>query len=371
MDAKTIYPINSKRLISTFVELASISSPSWNEHEIIAYIEKRLKKLGVKCEKYPCGSSFNLLGVLDSDSKKEPILLSAHMDTVTPCDKVKPIISGGKIMSDGTSVLGSDNKAAIAMFLEAFEVMRENSMPHGRIEMLLSCAEEVGLCGAKGFDISLLKAKIGYVLDGNGPIGSMILKAPYQYDLKLIVKGKAAHAGMEPERGINAIVTLADIISKLPNGRLDHETTINAGVISGGRATNVVAPEACCLLEMRSIDIEKIKNLEREVRETAKQTCAYFGAKLRIEKTVRYHGFILKENNPAVKSAKKAMLAVNIKPLYTSSGGGSDTNIFNKSQINAVNLSSGMNNVHTTSEFIKIKDIIKGADLALSLINCS
>jgi len=371
MDIKTTYPINSKRLISTFINLASIPSPSWNEHKVIAYIEKRLKKLGIKFEKYSCGASFNLLSVLDGGSPKKPVLLSAHMDTVTPCDKVNPIISGGKIMSDGTSVLGSDNKAAIAMFLEAFEVMRENSMPHGRIEMLLSCAEEVGLCGAKNFDISLLKAKTGYVLDSSGPIGAMILKAPYQYDLKLIVKGKAAHAGMEPEKGVNAIAALAGIISKLPNGRLDHETTINAGIISGGHATNVVAPEASCLFEMRSIDVKKIKELERNVRETAKQVCASFGARLYIEKTVQYHGFILKKNNPVVKYAEKAMRAVNIKPLYASSGGGSDTNIFNKSQINAVNLSSGMNNVHTTSEFIKIKDMIKGADLVLSLIDCA
>ena len=371
MDIKTVYPINSKRLISTFIDLASIPSPSWNEHKVIAYIEKRLKKLGVKSEKYPCGASFNLLSVLDGDNARKPVLLSAHMDTVTPCDKVKPVISGGKIMSDGTSVLGSDNKAAIAMFIEAFEVIRENSMPHGRIEMLLSCAEEVGLRGAKNFDVSLLKAKIGYVLDSGGPIGVMILKAPYEYDLKLIVKGKAAHAGMEPEKGINAIAVLADIISKLPNGRLDHETTINVGLISGGRATNVVAPEASCLLEMRSIDVKKIKVLEKRVRETAKQVCASFGAKLRIEKTIQYHGFSLKENNPVVKAAEKAMRAVNIKPLYASSGGGSDTNIFNKSQINAINLSSGMNNVHTTSEFIKIKDMIKSADLVLSLIDCS
>ena len=371
MNIKTIYPVNSKRLISTFIDLASISSPSWNEHEVVAYIEKRLKKLGIKSQKYPCGVSFNLLGVLEGGSEKKPILLSAHMDTVTPCDKVKPVISGGKIMSDGTTILGSDNKAAIAMFLEAFEVMREKSMPHGRIEALFSCAEEVGLRGVKNFDISLLKAKIGYALDCGGPIGSMILKAPYQYNLKLIVKGKAAHAGMEPEKGINAIAALAGIISNLPNGRLDYETTINAGVISGGHATNIVAPEASCLLEMRSIDIKKIKALEKKVRETAKQVCASFGANLRIEKSVQYHGFILEENNPVIKSAEKAMLAVNIKPLYTSSGGGSDANIFNKSKINVVNLSSGINNAHTTSEFIKIKDMVKGADLVLSLIEYS
>ena len=371
MDVKTVYPINSRRLISTFIDLASISSPSWNEHKIIAYIEKRLKKLGIKTEKYSCGPSFNLFCVFDGSSGKKPVLLSAHMDTVTPCDEVKPVISGGKITSDGTSVLGSDNKAAIAAFLEAFEVIRETSMPHGRIETLLSCAEEVGLRGAKNFDMSLLKAKTGYVFDTGGPIGSMVLKAPHEYDLKLTVKGRAAHAGMEPEKGINAIAALAGIISKLPDGRLDHETTINAGIISGGRATNVVAPEASCLLEMRSIDRKKINALEKKVRETAKQACASFGARLHIEKTVQYYGFILNENNPAVKSAEKAMLAVNIKPLHTSSGGGSDTNIFNKSGINAVNLSSGMNNVHTTSEFIKIKDMIKSADLALSLIDCS
>jgi tripeptide aminopeptidase len=235
--------------------------------------------------------------------------------------------------------------------------------------MLLSCAEEVGLCGAKNFDTSLLKAKTGYVLDSSGPIGTIIVQAPYEYDLKVTVKGRAAHAGMEPEKGLNAIVVLAGIIAKLPNGRLDSETTINVGIISGGQATNIVTPEAQCTLEMRSIDINKIKALEKNVRVIARDVCASFGAKLRVEKTIQYHGFILKENERVIKTAGRAMRSVNIKPVLALSGGGSDTNIFNKSNIRAANLSCGMRNIHTTSEFIKIDDLIKGADLVLALIS--
>lgn len=369
MPAKTIYPINEQRLISTFTDLASIPSPSWHEHAVIDYISGRLDKLGVKTKRYPCGQSFNLLSVLEGDKCRQPIILSAHMDTVRPCDFIKPIVTKRRISSDGTSVLGSDDKAAIAMFIEAFEVLRENKMPHGTIEMLLSCAEEVGLHGIKGFNMSLLSAKTGFVFDSTGPIGTMILKAPYQYNFNLTVKGKAAHAGMEPEKGINAIVALANIIAKLPNGRIDHETTLNVGLISGEGSTNIVTPKAECTLEMRSIDIKKINSLENLLRQTAEETCAAFGAKVQIKKTVQYSGFILKENNPAVKIADKAVRLIGLKPLHISSGGGSDTNILNKSKINAINLSCGMKQIHTTREYIEIKDLLKGADLVLSLIN--
>ena len=369
MQVKRSYPINEQRLISTFIDLASIPSPSWHEHKVISYIESRLKKLGIQTKKHPCEESFNLLAVLEGSKQRRGIMLSAHMDTVHPCESIKPVVTATRISSDGTSVLGGDDKAAIAMFIEAFEVIKEHNLPHGKIEMLLSCAEEVGLRGIKGFDTSFITAKTGFVFDSSGPIGTMILKAPYQYNLKLKVKGKAAHAGMEPEKGINAIVVLSNIIAKLPNGRIDEETTLNVGIISGGVSTNIVTPTAECILEMRSINLDKINSLENLVRTTAKERCAAFKAKLQIEKSVQYHGFILKENDLTVQIADKAVRAIGLKPIHIASGGGSDTNIFNKSKISAINLSCGMKNIHTTQEFIEIKDLFKGANLVLSLIS--
>ena len=363
-----MHKINKDRLISTFLDLVSISSPSWKEHSVMDYIEKRLSKLGIGFRELPCGGSFNLLADMQGTTPQQAILLSGHMDTVGPCDKISPVVTETRITSDGTSILGSDDKAAIAMFLEAFEVIREKNIPHGNVEMLLTCAEEVGLQGIKQFDMSLLKSRLGFVLDSGGPVGTMIMKAPYQYSMEIRVKGKAAHAGMEPEKGISAIVVLAAIISQLPNGRLDEETTINVGIISGGKATNIVAEESYCKLEMRSIDQKKIKSLEAGVRETAKEVARSFGAKVHINRAVEYPGFTLKDTAPVVRLAERAMRSIRLNPKHIISGGGSDTNIFNKSGIHAINLSCGMQNVHTTGEFIMTKDLVKGAELVLALI---
>lgn len=363
--------INQQRLISTFTDLASISSPSWHEHDLIDYIEKRLSKLNIQMKKIPCGESFIVLAELKGDESRPPILLSGHMDTVNPCTDVKPIVGEKKITSDGTTVLGSDDKSAIAQFLEAFEVIAENGIQHGPVEMLLSCAEEVGLCGAKAFDTSQLKSKIGFVFDGSGSVGEMTVKAPYQYTMELHITGKAAHAGMEPEKGISAIAALAEIITKIPNGRVDEETTINVGIISGGSVTNIVAPEAYCKLEMRSISRSKIKALETEVKATAREVAKSFKAKIKIDREEEYPGFMLKETEPVVALADRAMRAAKITPRPAASGGGSDTNIYNRpgSGLRMINLSSGMQNVHTTSEYIKISDLVKGARLVLALID--
>jgi tripeptide aminopeptidase len=364
-----MYRINRKRIVRTFTELARIPSPSWKESGVIDYIINSVKNLPVDVKKYPCGESHNLLLTVNGEKKRRPVLFSAHMDTVTPCENIRPVVDDKKISSDGTTILGSDDKAAIAIFLEGLRVIAETGMRHSPMEMLFSCAEEVGLCGIKCFDMSVLRSKCAFVFDSDGRIGKIVLKAPYHSTMNITVVGKAAHAGMEPEKGINAIRILSEIITRLPSGRIDFETTLNVGTITGGRATNIVAEKAACVLEVRSIDKKKLMLNEAIVRQTARDITAQSGARCTVTRTLEYSGFNIKENDPVVRIAADAMRRVGITHQFEVSGGGSDTNVFNRAGIRAVNVSAGMQRVHTAQEFILIKDLMDGANLLLSIVN--
>ncbi len=364
-----MFEINTKRLIKTFTDMTKISSPSWREEKMRNYIVDAVKKLNVKTRSFPCGDSYNLLLTKPGDPKRKPVLFSAHMDTVTPCDNVRPVVAATKITSDGTTILGSDDKAAIAMFLEGLRYIAETGMPHSTIEMLITCAEELGLLGMKGFDTSVLKSKHAFVFDSDGPVGKIVLQAPYHSTMTITVKGKAAHAGMEPEKGINAINVIADIITRLPSGRVDHETTVNVGTIAGGRATNIVAEKAECVLESRSLNYQKLKEQENTIRSIAKKVTAGYGARCGITRTLEYSGFSISPKDRIAVLAARAMERVGIRHQFEVSGGGSDTNILNRAGISAINLSAGMQKVHTTSEFIMIRDLINGTKVVLSLVD--
>jgi tripeptide aminopeptidase len=364
-----MFTINKKRLIKTFTDMAKLSSPSWHEERMRKYIIDSVRGLGVKARSFPCGNSYNLLLTKPGDPKRKPVLFSAHMDTVTPCDNVKPVVTATKITTDGTTILGSDDKSAIAMFLESLRHIAETGMPHGAIEMLISCAEEVGLHGMKCFDTSVLKSKQAFVFDSDGRIGKIVLQAPYHSTMTITIRGRAAHAGMEPEKGINAINVLAEIITRLPSGRIDHETTVNVGTITGGRATNIVAEKAECVLEARSLDIKKLKKQEIAIRSIAKEVAAGRGARCGIGYTMEYSGFSISPDDRIAVYAARAMERIGIRHQFEVSGGGSDTNILNKAGISAINLSAGMEKVHTTGEFIMIRDLVDGTKLVLSIID--
>jgi tripeptide aminopeptidase len=350
------------------MDLVKIPSPSWEEEKVIAYIVRRLKKMGLRYKKIPCDGSHNLYFSLDGSPETPAVLFSAHTDTVTPCVNVRPRRTSTRIVTDGTTILGSDDKAAIAMFLEALEHVRENRISHGPVEVLLTCAEEIGLKGIKLFDMSLLKSKQAFVFDCSGPVGKIIIQAPYHLNMNLKVRGRAAHAGIEPEKGINAINVLSEIITRLPSGRIDGETTVNIGVIGGGRATNIVAEESHCMLEIRSLSRVKMKELEKSIRDTAKRVSAARKARIDVESTLEYSGFTIKKTSPITRIVDKSMRSIGVAPEYITSGGGSDTNVFNKSGIRAVNLSCGMMNVHSTDEYIAIEDLIRGTRLVVSII---
>ncbi len=364
-----MYKINRKRLVKTFVDLAKIPSPSWKEAEVADYIIKTLRPLRVECKLYPCGESHNLLARIDGDNSRKPVLFSCHMDTVTPCENVSPVVTDKKITSDGTTVLGADDKSAIAVFLEAVRVIRENKIQHGPIEMLFSCAEEIGLNGAKEFDLSVLKARRAFIFDSEGDIGRIILKSPTQFTMNITIKGRAAHAGIAPEKGINSIRVSSEIISRIPNGRIDEETTVNVGVISGGQASNIVPEETSFELEVRSMNVKKLKGIVSEIEKTIRAVSKEYKAKPVIGKRLEYWGFSISRESAIVKVIDKAVRKIGITPVYEASGGGSDTNIINRAGIRAVNLSIGMRKVHTRDEFILIDDLVDGARLILSIVD--
>lgn len=168
--------------------------------------------------------------------------------------------------------------------------------------------------------MSILKSRTAFVFDSGGSIGKIIMKAPYHSSMELFVKGKAAHAGMEPENGVSAITVLAKIIADIPNGRIDEETTANVGTISGGTATNIVSPEACCKLEVRSISNKKLKEIESQIRATAKNIAADHRAGVTIQRELKYPGFTIKENDRIVRIASDALNAIGIKPSLEISG---------------------------------------------------
>jgi len=255
------------------------------------------------------------------------------------------------------------------MFIEGIRHLKENSLRHGAIEFLLTCAEEVGLCGIKGFDLSVLDSRMAFVYDSDGPVGKIIIRAPYDMNFTVKIKGRAAHAGMEPEKGINAIKILSEIITSLPTGRIDEETTMNVGVITGGRATNIVPEDAECRLEIRSIDKMKLGYYQKQMKDTVKKTASQYGARSTVHERVDYTGYSLSPGEKIVAVAERAIKNLGIRPRLLSTGGGSDTNVFNRFGIKAVNLSCGMRNVHTKKEYINIRDLLNGTRLMLEIIS--
>ena len=360
--------VNKKRLIKRFVDMAKISSPSWQEEGIIDYLTEVFSGINVKVRKYKCDDSYNLLVKIKGDKNIKPLLFSSHMDTVHPCKNIRPVVSENRISSDGTTILGADDKSAIAIFIEAAYCLQENNIQHGPIEFLFSCAEEVGLKGVKGFDFSQTKAKYAFVFDTEGRIGKIMLKAPYHSVTDIAVKGRAAHAGIQPENGISAIRVASEIISQIPHGRIDNETTVNVGIISGGSATNIVAEECTLKLEARSLDHSKLKSIEREIERIAKTVARQNKAGVKINKELEYYGYTLNTEDALIKLTERALKRIRLKSEFAVSGGGSDTNIINRSGIKAVNLSVGMRNVHTTREYIPIVDLVNGTKFVLSII---
>lgn len=360
--------INPGRLIETFIELIQINSPSFCENEIAAWLIERLIALGLTVDSQNYGESFNLTGRKAGTVQGiEPIILSCHMDTVEPTKGLKLIREGGIIKSDGRTILGADDKSGIAEILEALHVLKEQGLPHGDIEVVFTSAEERGLVGAKNLDFGSLKSRIALVLDCSGSIGRVVLAAPTHDSYVMRITGRAAHAGIEPERGTSAIKAAARIISEVPDGRIDPNTTANIGIIRGGTATNIVPKEVAIEGEIRSHDADSLEKTKNAIFDTARRLAKKNQVKLQIEENRQYHGFHISEADEFVLLIKKVCEDLSITPEFIVYGGGSDANIFNSHGIKSLVISSGMQMPHTTDEFIKEEDLSKAALILLGV----
>lgn len=374
--------INQQRLSEEFVRLAEINSPPLKESVIARYLTGRLQRLGAdvrfdNASSITGGEVGNLVAALPGTGKTtEPLLFSVHMDTVEPGGQVEPVLRDGVFYSAGDTVLGADDKAGIAELFEALEVVREQKIPHGPIEIVITIAEEIGLVGAKHFDYSMVTARRGYALDTEG-VDQMVLQAPGANHLQIEIEGLASHAGMVPERGLSAIQTAALAISQMRLGRIDHETTANIGRIEGGVARNIIPQHLSIVGEARSHDAQKLQEQTEHMlacfEEAAAQMARPINGELvrpQISATVRsdFPSMSVAEDAPVVTLARAAAATVGHDLNVRLGGGGSDANIFNANGIETIILATGMTRVHTHDESVAVADMVHVAELLVEII---
>jgi tripeptide aminopeptidase len=356
-----------------FVELAAIPSPSGRERVVADRVTGYLLALALEVDEDDAGARIdstmgNLLCRVEPTAEGTPLFFCAHLDTVPVEAEIEPVVEDGVVRNAAGTILGADDKSAVAAMLEATRRVVAENRPHAGIELLFTPKEEVGLRGADAFDASRLEARVGYVYDHAGPVGEVILGAPYQRKLDVVFRGRAAHAGMYPEEGRSAIAAAARAISDLRLGRLDEETTANVGQIVGGTARNVV-PDRCTLLaEARCHDEAKLGELVQEMLETI--TFAAQVADCDVETKVEGHarGYRFRREDEPVRLAVAALERAGIQPTFGLSGGGADANVFNDRGLQCLNLANGMTDIHTPSERIALEDLDRMVDVTLALI---
>ncbi len=377
----TAIEIDRDRLANTFRDLVCIDSPSREEGEVAKWVRETLtREIGAEIEedqsRDQTGSETgNIIVRIPGTREATPVFFNAHLDTVEPGRGIRPVFKDGVFRSDGTTVLGSDDKAAVAILIEVARLLKGHEVSHGPIEFLFTVCEEIGLLGAKAFDPALLTARMGYALDSDD-LDLLINRAPCATRFKVKIIGKAAHAGVSPEQGINAIQIAARALAELPLGRIDKYTTANVGLIHGGKATNIVPDEVEIEGEVRSHNPEKL----HEVQDQILGIFHRIALKSRQEKDQRlprvetgviddYPLMSVPEGHAVVTTAMEAAKALGRRLRLDMTGGGSDANVFNGKGLSTLVMGIGMHKVHTTSEFIRLDDMVASAELVLQIIS--
>lgn len=369
--------INEERVIGQFVELVQIDSETRHERNIADYLKRKFYDLGL--EVIEDGSSTktghaagNLIATLNPSGDTAhvpPFLFTCHMDTVTPGNGIKPVIGDdGWIRSDGTTILGADDKAGVAALLEVIQVLHENQLPHGKIQFVITAGEESGLIGSRALEASYLDAKYGFAIDCNGEVGSICIGAPTQARVEIEIYGKSAHAGVNPEDGISAIQVAGKAIARMNLGRIDEETTANIGKFEGGGQTNIVPDYVKLYAEARSLSQEKVIKQLQDMKQAVDSACKDYGARGEFHSEIIYPAFRFSEQDEVVMMAKQAASNLSLSGRTFTSGGGSDANVFNGLGVPTVNLAVGYENIHTTEERIRKEDIVRTAQFALEII---
>jgi tripeptide aminopeptidase len=366
--------VNEKRLVQLFVDLVRQNTPPRAEKEASEIGRKVLEELGFVCEYDDAGEKVggtvgNLIAFKKGTLPDAPsIFFSAHFDTVEPTPGMEPIFDGDIIKSNGQTILGADDKSGLAPILEAMRILDEQSIPHGDIQLLLTICEEIGLVGAKHLDPARIKAQFGYVLDAGPPVGSLVYSAPTQDIFEVWIHGKPAHAGAQPEDGISAILVAARAIARMKLGRIDHETTANVGIITGGTATNIIPAECYLKCEARSRIQAKLDKQRGHMIACFEEEAAAAGVTVEIKNENAYVGYELGMDDPVLTIGMAAAERIGLEPLLRVTGGGADANIFNTNGVPTTVLGCGMMNIHRHDEYVRISDMVKSTQLVVSIV---
>ena len=356
-----------------FLELARVPSPSGEERVVADQVIEYLHALALPVDEDDVGTRIdstigNLLCRIAPNGEGAPLFFCAHLDTVPPDGRLEPVVVDGFVRNAGGTILGADNKSAVVAMLEGVRRVLAENRPHAGIELVFTPKEEVGLRGAEAFDQERLHARVGYVYDHAGPIGEVILGAPYQVKLDASFRGRAAHSGMYPEEGRSAIAAAARAIADLRLGRLDEETTANVGEIHGGTARNIV-PERCSFAaEARCHDERKLGELVQEMLETITFAAQVSDCDVETAVDPSARGYRFKRDDEAVRLAAAALERTGFQPTYGLSGGGADANVFNERGLQCLNLANGMTDIHTPDERIAVADLERMVDVTLALV---
>lgn len=370
--------IQEKRLVDEFIELVKVDSETRFEQEISQVLKQKFTSLGLKVEEDDSAAETghgagNLICTLaaTADADVPKLFFTSHMDTVTPGKGIKPQIGeDGIIRSDGTTILGSDDKAGLAAMLEAIRVLKEQNIKHGQIQFVITAGEESALRGSRAMDAKWLDADFGYALDSNGEVGAIAVAAPTQAKVFISFTGRSAHAGVNPEAGISAITVASKAVSRMPLGRIDGETTANIGRFAGGISgtTNIVVDRVDLEGEARSIAQDKLNSQIEAMRKACLEVANETGAEVDFKSEVSYPAYMYDETAPVVKQAMASLAKAGCTPRTFHTGGGSDANVFNGLGIPTVNLAVGYQNIHSTEESIAIADLVKVAEVVVQII---
>ena len=372
--------VNQQRLAETFKLLVEIDSISKEEGVLAAKIREILASMGAETYEDNAGERVggdtgNLIAKFKGNTPVPPLLLNAHMDTVEPGRGVTAVLKNGTFTSDGTTILGADDKSAVAILLETLYVLQENNLAHGPLEVVFTVCEEIGLLGAKHLDFSQLTATYGFAVDATDTEG-IVTRAPSANRLEFDVHGKDAHAGAAPEKGINAIFLAGKAIAGLELGRIDPETTCNIGIIEGGIATNIVPSLVTVKGEARSHDEEKLNMVTDRIVSAFKGVIEDYKGNpsddplprvdIRVEKD--FSRTDIPSDHPVVVLANQAAEHLGRKMKTKTSGGGADANVFFEKGILTGVLGTGMRDMHTVRESVKLDDMVRTTELLLEII---
>jgi len=366
--------VNEERLLNEFFELVQIDSESKFERHIADNIKLKLKKLGFEVFEDDTTvttghNAGNVIGYLKGSVQgAKTVLLNCHMDTVAPGIGVKPSVKDGYVVSDGTTILGADDKAGIAALLESIRVLKENNLPHGDIQVVITVGEEVDLVGAKALDPNLLKADFGYALDTGGLVGNIKSSAPARGVITANIYGKSAHAGVAPEKGVSAVTIAAKAIANMSLGRIDSETTANISIFEAQAPLNVVCDYVRVCGEARSFENEKLGAQLLAMKQEFENVVKEMGGKADIDIEISFAGFKLAAGQPVVDVAKRAASKIGRPCELFAAGGGSDANIFNGYGLPMVVLACGYEDIHTKNERIAVEELNKLVEMVLAIL---